>query len=448
VLVSLFIVLDKKLPAEQRPVRTSLDCDLRDDRRSFLSFLDDDVVTSLLRFSPNLPLLPSSTSIPIHPPGEAAIRANNTAELTAEQVHNMLFPASAVTASVRDTLTSAQSINHDDAMRSLRGHLALNTSLFLPRRNISNDLTEQLIRNFQNPSSQVSQQLTIPFGQSNHPQPGIGQQFDLSQTPMSLRNLSRVQSEIRNSLAAQSLARYLHGTTVQNYSAIHARRPFLDSRQNPYEALLTQIYDAGSSSRNREDNTTLAAPLRLNSAVSAVTNSSYSTPSEAAASSSASQRIGSAGKSIVQHHPPVILYLDKDDDILSPYQRWIRKQIELFEASPEDISSNAQGRNHPVVLGQVGIRCRHCAALPYKNRARGAVYYPTKLHLVYQSARNMATFHLNGSCQCLPMASESDTSEHRKDRKSTAGGGKKYWAENVRSLGVYEDETGLRFIQR
>lgn len=78
--------------------------------------------------------------------------------------------------------------------------------------------------------------------------------------------------------------------------------------------------------------------------------------------------------------PSVTLYISCDDDSLSEYQCLARKQIELFEAGREEVESNAQGRNRPIVMGQVGIRCRHCTMLPPKHRARGAVYYPAKLH--------------------------------------------------------------------
>ena len=33
--------------------------------------------------------------------------------------------------------------------------------------------------------------------------------------------------------------------------------------------------------------------------------------------------------------------------------------MELFEAQEIDVEAGAQGRNRGIVLGQVGIRCRH-----------------------------------------------------------------------------------------
>jgi hypothetical protein len=54
---------------------------------------------------------------------------------------------------------------------------------------------------------------------------------------------------------------------------------------------------------------------------------------------------------------PTILYLSCDPETLSDYQCLVRKQIELFEANENDVMAGAQGRNKPIVLGQVRM-CR------------------------------------------------------------------------------------------
>lgn len=82
--------------------------------------------------------------------------------------------------------------------------------------------------------------------------------------------------------------------------------------------------------------------------------------------------------------PPVALYMPCDENSLSEYQCLVRRQIELFEATRHDVESSAQGRNRPIVLGQVGIRCIHCRMLATKRKARGATYYPAKLIGLYQ----------------------------------------------------------------
>jgi hypothetical protein len=141
---------------------------------------------------------------------------------------------------------------------------------------------------------------------------------------------------------------------------------------------------------------------------------------------------------------PHTLYMPCDHDNLSEYQCLVRKQIEIFEARPEDVESNAKGRNKPIVLGQVGIRCRHCHELSPKNRQRGATYYPAKLNGLYQAAQSMASGHLCYHCEHIPRDIRQELLILR-ERKSSAGGGKKYWGDGVRILGVEEDENGLRF---
>eukprot|EP00542_Grammatophora_oceanica_P000749 CAMPEP_0194069964 /NCGR_PEP_ID=MMETSP0009_2-20130614/87923_1 /TAXON_ID=210454 /ORGANISM="Grammatophora oceanica, Strain CCMP 410" /LENGTH=167 /DNA_ID=CAMNT_0038723193 /DNA_START=36 /DNA_END=539 /DNA_ORIENTATION=- len=136
-----------------------------------------------------------------------------------------------------------------------------------------------------------------------------------------------------------------------------------------------------------------------------------------------------------------------DDDSLSDYQCLVRKQIELFEAAPADVASNAQGRNKPIVLGQVGIRCRHCSKIPPRHRTRGAVYYPSKALGLYQAAQNMASAHLCSHCQLIPDSLRQELVVLR-DRKSSAGGGKQYWADAVRALGVIEEDNVLHFEKR
>jgi len=153
------------------------------------------------------------------------------------------------------------------------------------------------------------------------------------------------------------------------------------------------------------------------------------------------------------------LYLSCDDNYLSPYQVVLRKQIELFEAQPQD-TGTVQGRNRRVQLGQVGLRCQHCRFQPKDGKASGAAYFPTSLNGVYQAAQNMSKHLLE--CQYVP---ESVRMELRRLREEGSGGGggggpnsnsaphqksqagKEAWAQRAAQLGVYEDaqQGGLRF---
>ncbi|KAG7343224.1 hypothetical protein IV203_021169 [Nitzschia inconspicua] len=141
---------------------------------------------------------------------------------------------------------------------------------------------------------------------------------------------------------------------------------------------------------------------------------------------------------------PLTLYMDCDSESLSEYQCLIRQQIELFEADKSEAASSVQGRNKQIVEGQVGIRCRHCAALPPRQRQKGSMYFPTKLDRIYQAAQNLSAFHLCENCKHVPENIRKRVLLLR-ERKSPAGGGKRYWGEGVRCLGVVEDPNGLRF---
>ena len=145
--------------------------------------------------------------------------------------------------------------------------------------------------------------------------------------------------------------------------------------------------------------------------------------------------------------PAIKLYLSCDPGTFSDYQVIVRQNIELFEALQADVDSNAQGRNNPIVLGQVGIRCRHCNFLPPSERTRGSTYYPSKLSGLYQAAQNLAVSHLMDNCPYVP-AETRECLNCLRDQKSAAGGGKNEWANRTNALGVYEDGNGLRFAER
>ena len=136
--------------------------------------------------------------------------------------------------------------------------------------------------------------------------------------------------------------------------------------------------------------------------------------------------------------------MEHDSSCLTAYQCFLRKQIELFEAGHEELNGTAQGRNTPLKYGQVGIRCRHCSHLPKPLRARGSVYFSRTIDGVYQVSQNMSKIHFLQACTLVP--------EHTKNQlkslqsvSSRASGGKEYWAEGLRVLGIIEEGGILRF---
>ena len=141
----------------------------------------------------------------------------------------------------------------------------------------------------------------------------------------------------------------------------------------------------------------------------------------------------------------VSLALTTDRANLSEYQCIIREQIDLFAATRADIESSAQGRNRPIVLGQVGIRCRHCALLPSSRRSRGAVYYPAKLSGLYQAAQNMTLNHFTTTCQSISQSLKDEMLRLKKNKSYVLGGGKGYWARGGQIRNIIEIDDRLFF---
>jgi hypothetical protein len=137
--------------------------------------------------------------------------------------------------------------------------------------------------------------------------------------------------------------------------------------------------------------------------------------------------------------------MESDDDVLSNQQIVVRKQIEFFIAGQEDIDSFTPGRRKELSVGQVGIRCKHCAGLARKERPRGAVYFPSTLSALYQAAQNMSSIHFSGTCQQIDPMLKEQLIQLQETKAVSGHKGKKYWAEGAMARGIYETEIGLRF---
>jgi hypothetical protein len=144
---------------------------------------------------------------------------------------------------------------------------------------------------------------------------------------------------------------------------------------------------------------------------------------------------------------PAIIAFPDDANKLSAFQLLLREQIEVFTADAEDVSTHARGRNRPITLGQVGIRCRHCSEFPVHRRKKGSVYFPFSLIGLYQAAQNMGSAHFSGEgCHTMPDELKKKFVEVLAC-KSTVGSGKQYWASSAQRLGLLDSDQGIRFIR-
>jgi hypothetical protein len=92
---------------------------------------------------------------------------------------------------------------------------------------------------------------------------------------------------------------------------------------------------------------------------------------------------------------------------LNPIHCFVRKHIEVFVATENDIKAPAPGRKKTISVGQVGIRCVHCSKLPFKDRVKRAVCYPPSIGSIYHSVSNMKFDHF-GICRALPPSAKAE----------------------------------------
>ena len=101
--------------------------------------------------------------------------------------------------------------------------------------------------------------------------------------------------------------------------------------------------------------------------------------SSSSASSSPTEEDPASGNNAEKGKRSKVLYMPGDERTLSNYQCLLRKQIEVFEATEDDVQFTISKMSKPVSLGQVGIRCAHCAVLPQYARPKAAIYFPRSL---------------------------------------------------------------------
>jgi hypothetical protein len=135
-----------------------------------------------------------------------------------------------------------------------------------------------------------------------------------------------------------------------------------------------------------------------------------------------------------------------DEVSMSKYQCTLRRHIEFFPATEDDLRAKAQGRNVKIRLGQVGIRCLHCGRVRPDDRGRGSVYFPARLASLYQAVQNISSNHFrDGACRNAPPGALAEIAELRRTRPKHSGGlGKRYFSQSAELLGVVNAEgTGL-----
>jgi len=139
----------------------------------------------------------------------------------------------------------------------------------------------------------------------------------------------------------------------------------------------------------------------------------------------------------------IFLAIAEDKEWLSDMDCFIRRQLEVFCATEEDVAIAQSDRKYPVNPNQIGIRCVHCALAKDGGGARGtAVAYPYSISGIYESVREFQRLHLE-ACTNLP----SETKQKLADFKGSASLSsvlRKYYVLAAKALGLCDTPDGIR----
>ena len=146
-----------------------------------------------------------------------------------------------------------------------------------------------------------------------------------------------------------------------------------------------------------------------------------------------------------------LLALPDDDVVLNPLHCFVRKNVEIFTASSDNIAAPSPGRKQKVVIGQVGIRCIHCANSSSKDRIKRAVCYPPTVNGIYHCVSNMKFDHF-GACRAMPAALKEEFLALKKACTRKGSGGSTgsnftahYYQTSALQIGLVDTQHGIRW---
>ena len=145
------------------------------------------------------------------------------------------------------------------------------------------------------------------------------------------------------------------------------------------------------------------------------------------------------------------LGLHDDNLVLNPLHCFVRNNVELFTATEDDISAPSPGRKLKVVIGQVGIRCIHCADLMIKDRVKRSVCYPPTVCGIYHCVSNMKFDHFS-ACRGMPEDLQQEFLSLKKSCSRKGSGGISgtnytayYYQTSALKVGLFDSKNGIRW---
>ena len=141
----------------------------------------------------------------------------------------------------------------------------------------------------------------------------------------------------------------------------------------------------------------------------------------------------------------MLLAMPSDSESLSDRQCYVRSEMcEIFAATEHDVAARHSKGAQKLVVGQVGIRCLHCAHLRSRDRAERAVCYPSSISRIYQTVADMQRFHFE-HCKEIPNHVQNVYKNLKTTRPRGVGSPQTYWIQSAKSLGLVDTGGGIRF---
>ena len=125
----------------------------------------------------------------------------------------------------------------------------------------------------------------------------------------------------------------------------------------------------------------------------------------------------------------------------------------LFANEQSDTVLFINGRNKTIVIGQVGIRCKHCASISsnittgdrnQSNVLQHAVLYPSCIGAIYNIVQQMYRLHFE-QCPYIPDELKSCVAKLKDSHTSNRGGRKQYWIDSAKRIGLIDTLFGIHF---
>ena len=167
-------------------------------------------------------------------------------------------------------------------------------------------------------------------------------------------------------------------------------------------------------------------------------SSSSSSPKRSSSTTKGDEKKAAADKAM--------LGIPDDKHWLSDLLCLVRKNIEVFSATSEDVASRSHrgGLKTPIKVGRVGLRCVHCKRKPPVSRAKGSVSYPCSTRIIHQAVRNMQRYHFD-HCEDMPDDVREKYNTLKSVRSHSGNASMPYWIDSAKSLGLVDTPSGMFF---